>query len=128
MSAGRRGSRLYGLVQYAGFIPALILYGLFFLVPLGLIVAYSFWQTIDYEVVHNWTVDNYRYFFSVPTYVRTMWATLWVSFAATAITLLMAFPLAYWLVRYVRRACRASSSCSSSSRSGRATCSASTPG
>jgi ABC-type spermidine/putrescine transport system permease subunit I len=103
VSAGRRGSRLSGLVQYAGFIPALILYGLFFLVPLGLIVAYSFWQTIDYEVVHNWTVDNYRYFFSVPTYVRTMWATLWVSFAATAITLLMAFPLAYWLVRYVRR-------------------------
>ena len=83
--------------------PGAILYGLFFLVPFGLIVGYSFWQTIDYEVVHNWTIDNYRYFFSVPTYVRTMWATLWVSFAATAITLLMAFPLAYWLVRYVRK-------------------------
>jgi spermidine/putrescine transport system permease protein len=103
VSAGRRGSRLSGLTQYAGFIPALLLYGLFFLVPLGLIVAYSFWQTIDYEVVHNWTVDNYRYFFSVPTYVRTMWATLWVSFVATAITLLTAFPLAWWLVRYVRK-------------------------
>jgi len=80
-----------------------VLYGVFFLVPLGLIVAYSFWQTIDYEVVHRWTFDNYRYFFSVPTYVRTMWATLWVSLSATAITLLMAFPLAYWLVRYVRK-------------------------
>ena len=103
VSAGRRGSRLSGLTQYAGFIPALLLYGLFFLVPLGLIVAYSFWQTIDYEVVHNWTVDNYRYFFSVPTYVRTMWATLWVALVATAITLLTAFPLAWWLVRYVRK-------------------------
>jgi ABC-type spermidine/putrescine transport system permease subunit I len=106
-SAGRRGSRLSGLVQYAGFLPALILYGLFFLVPFGLIVAYSFWQTVDYEVVRNWTIDNYRYFFSVPTYVRTMWATLWVSFAATAITLLMAFPLAWWLVRYVRKSLQA---------------------
>lgn len=106
MSAGRRGARLSGLAQYAGFLPALILYGLFFLVPFGLIVAYSFWQTIDYEVVHNWTVDNYRYFFSVPTYVRTMWATLWVSLAATAITLLTAFPLAWWLVRYVPRSLR----------------------
>jgi spermidine/putrescine transport system permease protein len=101
--AGSPGRRLPNIAQYAGFIPALILYGVFFVVPLGLIVAYSFWQTIDYEVVHRWTVDNYRYFFSVPTYMRTVWATLWVSFLATAITILMAFPLAYWLVRYVRK-------------------------
>jgi spermidine/putrescine transport system permease protein len=101
--AGRRAFRGSGLAQYVGFIPALILYGVFFLVPLGLIVAYSFWQVVDYNVVHDWTLDNYHYFFSVPTYVRTMWATLWVSLSATAITLLIAFPFAYWLVRYVRR-------------------------
>jgi len=89
--------------DYVGFAPAIVLFGLFFLVPLGLIVCYSFWQTVDYNVVHNWTVDNYRYFFSVPTYVRTMWATLWVALVATAITLLTAFPLAWWLVRYVRK-------------------------
>jgi spermidine/putrescine transport system permease protein len=58
---------------------------------------------VDYNVVHRWTFDNYHYFFSVPTYMRTVWATLWVSFVATAITILMAFPLAYWLVRYVRK-------------------------
>jgi ABC-type spermidine/putrescine transport system permease subunit I len=102
-AAARGRLRLPALAQYTGFLPALVLFGVFFVVPLGLIVAYSFWQTVDYSVVHDWTVDNYRYFFSVPTYVRTMWATLWVSFAATAITILMAFPLAYWLVRYVRK-------------------------
>ncbi len=89
--------------QYAGFLPALVLFGVFFLFPLGLIVAYSFWQTIDYNVVHDWTIDNYRYFFSVPTYAKTLWATLWVSFVATALTIAMAFPFAYWLVRYVPR-------------------------
>jgi len=103
VSAGRRGGGLSWLGQYAGFIPALILYGVFFLVPLGLIVAYSFWTVVDYNVVHDWTLDNYHYFFTVPTYVRTMWATLWVSLSATAITLLIAFPFAYWLVRYVRK-------------------------
>ena len=92
-----------GMGQYAGFLPALLLFGVFFFVPLGLIVAYSFWQTIDYEVVHDWTLDNYRYFFSVPTYARTLWATLWVSFVATALTIGIAFPFAYWLVRYVPR-------------------------
>jgi ABC-type spermidine/putrescine transport system permease subunit I len=95
--------RLSSLTQYAGFVPALALFGLFFVVPLGLIVAYSFWETVDYNVVHHWTVDNYRYFFSVSTYVSTMWATIWVSVAATAATIAIAFPFTYWLVRYVAR-------------------------
>src|SRR4051794_9906749 len=88
------------LLSYAGFLPAMLLFGAFFLVPLGVIVAYSFWQVVDYEVVHDWTLDNYRYFFSVGTYVRTFWATLWVSAATTALTLAAAFPFAYWLVRH----------------------------
>lgn len=99
-SAAGRGVAA-GLGQYAGFLPAIVLFGIFFFVPLGLIVAYSFWETVDYNVVHHWTVDNYRYFFSVPTYARTLWATLWVSFVATALTIGMAFPFTYWLVRYV---------------------------
>ena len=91
--AGAAGSRPSRLGAVRGLRPALILFGLFFLVPLGLIVAYSFWQTVDYNVVHDWTLDNYRYFFSVPTYVRTMWATVWVSFAATALTLADGVPV-----------------------------------
>jgi spermidine/putrescine transport system permease protein len=89
--------------QYIGFLPAFVLFGLFFALPLGLIVAYSFWQTVDYNVVHHWTVGNYRYFFSVSTYVSTMWATVWVSVIATSITIGVAFPFTYWLVRYVPR-------------------------
>ena len=102
----RGRSRLRGvsfLAQYVGFLPALVLFGVFFALPLGLIVAYSFWETIDYNVVHHWTVDNYRYFFSVSTYVQTMWATIWVSVAATVATIGLAFPFTYWLVRYVPR-------------------------
>jgi len=98
-----RSARLSLLGQYAGFLPALALFGAFFALPLGLIVAYSFWETIDYNVVHHWSLDNYRYFFSVSTYISTMWATIWVSVAATAITIGVAFPFTYWLVRYVPR-------------------------
>jgi spermidine/putrescine transport system permease protein len=96
-------ARPASLAQYAGFLPALVLYGAFFAAPLALIVAYSFWRVVDYNVVHDWTLDNYRYFFSVGTYVRTFWATIWVSVAATATTILIAFPFAYWLARYVPR-------------------------
>jgi spermidine/putrescine transport system permease protein len=95
--------RAAALAQYVGFLPALVLYGAFFAVPLGLIVAYSFWTVVDYNVVHDWTLENYRYFFSVSTYVKTFWATIWVSVAATAATIAIAFPFAYWLARYVPR-------------------------
>ena len=90
------------LRRYAGFTPAFVLFGGFFLAPLAIIVAYSFWETVDYNVVHHWTLENYTYFFSTPTYVATLWDTVWVAAVTTAITLLAAFPLAYWLARYVR--------------------------
>ena len=93
--------------SYAPFLPAVVLLGGFFLVPLGIIVCYSFWQVIDYNVVHRWTFDNYHYFFTVTAYVRTMWATLWVALVATGISLALAFPFAYWLSRYVPRRLRA---------------------
>jgi spermidine/putrescine transport system permease protein len=101
-AAGRRGLGAR-IEEYGGFLPALLLFGGFFVVPFGLIVAYSFWTVVDYKVVHDWTLENYRYFFSVPTYARTLWATLWVSAVVTVLAIVLAFPFAYWLVRYVRR-------------------------
>lgn len=106
----RRAPRLSRLAQatlgYAGFLPAIVLLGLFFLVPLGIIVCYSFWETVNYSVVHHWTTDNYHYFFSVTAYVSTMWATIWVAVAATALAIGLAFPFAYWLSRYVPKRLR----------------------
>ncbi|HEU5362942.1 MAG TPA: ABC transporter permease [Gaiellaceae bacterium] len=94
------------LGSYVGFVPAVLLLGLCFLVPLGIVVCYSFWDTVDYAVVHHWTLGNYRYFFSVGAYVSTMWATLWVAVLATVIAIGLAFPFAYWLSRYVPRRVR----------------------
>jgi ABC-type spermidine/putrescine transport system permease subunit I len=103
LPAWRLGERL---ASYGAFLPATVLLGLFFLVPLGIIVCYSFWVTIDYSVVHRWTLDNYHYFFSVSAYVTTMWATLWVALLSTALAIGLAFPLAYWLSRYVAQRLR----------------------
>jgi len=89
------------LGAYIGFFPAILLLGLCFLVPLGIIVCYSFWETIDYSVVHHWTTGNYSYFFSVGSYVSTMWWTVVVATIATALAIALAFPFAYWLSRYV---------------------------
>ncbi len=77
--------------------------GCFFVVPLGLIVAYSFWETVDYNVVHDWTLDNYRYFFSVSTYRPDDVGDGVGLGARDRDHDLIAFPFTYWLVRYVPR-------------------------
>ena len=96
--SGRLGSRVG---QYVGFVPATLLFGLFFLAPLALIVGYSFFQDKNYEVVHDLTLENYDYLFSVSTYLRTFLVTLAVTAIATALCIGVAFPFAYWLARHV---------------------------
>ena len=79
----------------------MILFGAFLLVPLGIIVCYSFWKVVNYNVVHQWTIGNYTYFLTTGVYRSLLVSTLWMSLLATAITIGLAFPFAYWLVRYV---------------------------
>ena len=86
-----------------GFAPAMVLFGLFFAAPMALIVAYSFWTQDGYKVVAHWTFANYREVFNTPVYVNTFLVTLWMTAAATALTLAVAFPFSYWLARYVSR-------------------------
>ncbi|MEY2552640.1 MAG: spermidine/putrescine transport system permease protein, partial [Ilumatobacteraceae bacterium] len=74
--AGRPRTRLQSAAQYVGFTPAAVLFGLFFIVPLGLIVVYSFWRTKDYSLVHQWNLSNYRTFIHTKTYIKTFLKTV----------------------------------------------------
>jgi spermidine/putrescine transport system permease protein len=98
-----RSSARSRIAELAGLAPAAVLLGGLFGFALVLTVLYSFWQVVDFEVVPDWTLDNYRYFFSVGTYVRTFLATLAMVGVATMLTLAVALPFAYWLARYVSR-------------------------
>ena len=87
--------------QFVGFGPAAILFGVFFIAPLCLIVVYSFWETKNYELVPAFTTKNYQTIITTSTYVKTFAKTVLMAFLATITTLALAFPLCYWLVRYV---------------------------
>jgi spermidine/putrescine transport system permease protein len=96
-----RSSARRRLAEYGGLLPAAVLLGGLFGFALVLTLLYSFWQVVDFEVVPDWTLDNYTYFFTVETYVRTFAATLAMVAVATCLTLATAMPFAYWLTRYV---------------------------
>lgn len=75
-----------------------------FLIPLSIIIAYSFLTRGVYGgVVSPWTLENYQRLFD-PLYGVILWRSLVMSTLATILCLLIAFPLALFIARASDRA------------------------
>ncbi|WP_298433322.1 ABC transporter permease [uncultured Jannaschia sp.] len=70
--------------------------------PLAAIVVFSFW-TQDYLTIdRTLTLANYREALTDPIYRTIMARSLWISGAVTVITVILAFPVAYYVSFRVR--------------------------
>lgn len=80
-------------------LPITVWTSVFFLVPIGIILIYSFLTKGLYGGI-EWipTADAYRALVN-PVFARVAFTTLWVSLAATAVTVLLAIPCAYFMAR-----------------------------
>ncbi len=83
--------------------PALLVQTMLFVAPLGIMFVYSFWTSRNYEIVPEWTLANYRAFLDSWSYQSVLIRTLWTSAIITLTTLLVAYPLTYYIVRYTQR-------------------------
>ena len=96
--AGAGGPRYPGWLA----LPAVGWYALFFLGPLGIMAAYSFAAAYGYtDFAFIWNLDNYRRLWD-PLYGEIFLRTLKLAAVGTSLTLLIGFPLAYYLARYAR--------------------------
>lgn len=86
-----------------GLIPMIAVQVSLLAIPMGIMLLYSFWTTRDFQVVPEWTLANYRAFFASWTYPRVLLKTLIMAAGITVMTLALAYPMAYYLVRYTRR-------------------------
>ncbi|AUM74089.1 ABC transporter permease [Paracoccus jeotgali] len=77
--------------------PPLIYAVLVLAAPLATILAYSFFRDGYLEVIHEFTFENYRAVLSDPVFHKILLRSLWVALAVTAATVLLAFPVAYFL-------------------------------
>jgi spermidine/putrescine transport system permease protein len=79
----------------------------FFVVPLGMVIAYSFASIslVTYDISFGWTLSNYRQIHD-PLYFDTLTRSLFLSVSTTIGCLLLGFPLAYFISRQPRRAQR----------------------
>ncbi len=86
-----------------GFVPVGVVLIGFFLIPLALMVLYSFWQSEGFNVVPKWTLKNYELFLGWTAYTRVIAKTFAISLGVTTISLLVGYPFAYFLVRHVKK-------------------------
>jgi len=77
---------------------------LFFLLPLLIIGVYSFQQRSPTgDIAWTWTFNNYAQLFSDPLYLSIFWRSFSVAGATTVLCLLLAYPLAVFIVRQNER-------------------------
>lgn len=76
-------------------LPAMGWLGLFFALPLLIVVIVSFASRTPYgQVVFNWTLENYIQFLE-PLYLKIFVFTLGTAFLTTLLTFAMGYPVAY---------------------------------
>lgn len=84
------------------FVPVVFLL-LFFVVPNVLLLSVSFLRTEAQVLTDEFTIDNYRTFFTEPLYLDMLWRTLGIGVAVGIAVVVLAFPLAYFLTRTMSR-------------------------
>lgn len=89
----RNGAALVGLP----FLYALCLLA----IPLGVIILFSFWSQDFLQIDMTLSLDNYREALGNPLYTRLILRSLVISAAVTGVTVLSAFPIAYYVSFHV---------------------------
>jgi spermidine/putrescine transport system permease protein len=75
-----------------------LLYALLMLAaPLLMVVTFSFWTQNYLDIDRTLTLANYQEAWTKPIYLTLMWRSLKISLLVTAVTVFLAFPVAYYL-------------------------------
>lgn len=79
-------------------VPPLLWVAVFLLLPYMLMFCYSFWSVAaSQNIVHAWTLDNYRELLRVDVYGQTLVRSMWIAARVMIFSLLLGYPLAYYL-------------------------------
>jgi spermidine/putrescine transport system permease protein len=78
-------------------IPAAVWLVLFAVAPLVFMAAMSTWTSTIFGTTATWTFDNYRRFAEEPLYLSVLLTTIRVALICTVLSLVISFPLAWFL-------------------------------
>lgn len=97
-AAGRARWRLAGLLAPGG-----LWLILFFTVPIGSVLLFSFYSFSEGEMIRELTLENYARALGTEVYRNVLLKTLWYGVIVTTICLFVGYPLAYFLARVDKR-------------------------
>lgn len=83
--------------------PTLVYALLLLAAPLLTVVTFSFWTQDYLDIDTTITLNNYREAWTQPIYRTLIFRSLWVSLIVTLVTVILAFPIAYYLSFHVTR-------------------------
>jgi spermidine/putrescine transport system permease protein len=98
INTSSRGRNLQG---WGLLFPALLWTLVFFVLPLAIMLLYSFWRRVGNQTVREFTLQNYSAFFTKASLTQALWNSLEVTFLVTLISVLLAYPMAYILAYVV---------------------------
>ena len=85
-------------------LPPLIWVTVFLLLPYLLMFCYSFWSVSASQTIeHSWNLSNYGQLLQVNVYWQTLLRSMWIAARVTIFSLLLGYPLAYFLSFYAGR-------------------------
>jgi len=99
MASVRSRSTVVGLLPAA---PAVFIYIAFFVAPTLLMLSASFRVSANFKITNQWTLDNYIQSLTNATYLAIAGRTIAIAGATTLASLLIAYPLAYYIAKVAR--------------------------
>lgn len=89
-----------GLVALAALAPGVLFLGVFFMIPVLMLLQISTWTFEPGTLMRpGFTLEHYAAFLTDPFYLGKITLTARIAAEVTVFTLLLSLPLAYWLVR-----------------------------
>lgn len=79
--------------------PAVLLMVVFFMLPIVSIIVLSFWRTDSYQIIVDFTFDNYRLIFTEGAYLTFFLRSFFTALAVSTAAVVIAWPIAYFIVR-----------------------------
>lgn len=84
-------------------LPARVWVAIFFATPLAIVCAYSLLTRGDYGGVERpWSIESYTRLID-PLYAGILWRSLWIASLATALCIVLGFPLSLFISRAGKR-------------------------
>lgn len=86
-----------------GLLPIGLWYLLFMAIPLGILALYSVWTFRDFEIIPEWTLNNYLELIREPIYLATMVKSFRISLIVTIVAVIIAYVTSYVIAKKLTR-------------------------